>query len=276
MARERWWADGYELTDGFLRDVEVRDGLMTPAGGNSNVQDVSAIGRHGVLDGIRRTYGAGSFVVQMWLLDTRFTDAEWQTLLRAVMPQHRLVHWERMLPDGTMRETWGRCPQAPTPTSLGRQGVRVSLEIAVPRAFWQDEVITTDATAAGAALPQVLPLASKAGASAPMADLQFTITGPVTNPLITCTSDPTVNDQLGFVGVVPAGASLTVDAGTWTVTAVGMPVPTLDAFTWTGYRLLEVPPAIPGQVPTVQLDGSGGGAGTKLSVAGRAKYLAAS
>lgn len=278
MARERWWADGFELTDGWYRDVEVRDGLLTPASGSQQVQDTYVVGRHGVLDGLRRTFDAGSFVVQMWLLDKKFLDPQWQDLLRAVMPQHRLVHWERMLYDGSMRECWGRVPSAPQQVAaLGNQGVRVSFEVHVPRAFWQDEDVTTDQTAAGAALTQTLDLASKAPSSAPMADLVYTIIGPVTNPVVTCTHDPVINDSFTFQGAVPAGASLTIDAGTWEITAAGMAVPTLDAFQWTGYRALEVPPALPGGgAPQVQLAGSGGGADTQLVVAGRNKYLAAS
>jgi hypothetical protein len=273
---ERWWVNGWELTGGVFRDVEIRDGLYNSPPPSTQAQDVYVVGRHGVLDALRRTADAGSFVLQMWALEATWAQAaaDYHLLLRAAGQYAYAALWQHQLPDGaTVRQTYGRMSAAVEPSSLGQQGWRAAIEIQVPSAFWQDSAISTDTTAGGSL---VLPLASKALVSAPMNDLTYTITGPITNPqvMVTTPGDP-FNDWFQLAGTIPAGDSVTFNAGTWAITAAGIVAPTLDVVQWSGDNLLEVMAAPPGLVPTVTLSGSGTTGATKLAVAGYGKYAAA-
>lgn len=275
MVRERYWIDGWELTDGYYRDVEVRDGMGNSTPPSTQASDVYIVGRHGILDPVRLTADAGAFALQMWVLENRWSaaDADYQLLLRAAGQYARSSHHLYTRGDGSQVECQARLTDAIEPVPLGQLGMRLQCGFKIPSAFWQDVQYTTDTTAPGSLS---LPLASKALASAPMTDLVYTVTGPITNPKVAVvTALDTFGDYFQFNGIIPGGASLTVQAGTWTITASGMAAPTLDTVLWTGNNLLEVAPAPPGSVPTLALSGSGTTSSTRLSVAGHAKYAAA-
>lgn len=272
--------DGYLFTSGATRQIETRAGLYrtTPMRGS----DTSVYGRHGVLPGSRRRRDTGGFTASIWWwgVDRDSAERQFEQLLRAASPTHRLATWVRGLGDGTPRSCAGRVVDAvePEDLSLG-QGFRARLAVQVPAGCWTDTTDTTDATPAGVVLPADLLLTSKARATLEMGDLRYLIVGPVTNPQVLVTGDLAPGQSFTWAGTVPAGCTLTVDTGTWTVTGAGSSggtpfVPSLDLLSWTGDRILEVPPAAPGQIcPSVRLLGSQAGAGTQLSIVGRASFL---
>jgi len=277
---ETWSVDGYQLTSGTTRQVETRDGLYRTAAMRGS--DTSVYGRHGVLPGSRRRRDAGGFTVTVWWTGAgrADADAQFEALLRAATPSHRLATWVRSLGDGSTRVCAGRVVDTVAPESLaGGTATRAALSVQVPAGCWTDPVDSTDTTAAGGALPQALVLASKARATLEMGDLRYAVTGPVTNPAVAVTSDLAPGQSWTWAGVVPAGCALLVDAGAWTVTGSGSSggtafAPSVEALTWTGDRFLEVPPAPPGTAaPAVVLSGSAGGGGTSLAISGRTSYL---
>lgn len=274
--REAWTVDGYVLTDGLVRDVEMRDGLNSTPPVRGDFAPVA--GAHGGLDSGRRKFGPGSFTLNMWL-GAPFAgsrgdvEVAWDTLLRAIAQPHRLATYVRTLAGGSQRRCFARMTNVLTPQAIGQRAERFAAEFGVPAAFWTDLADTTDATVAGTALPQDLTLTSKDGATGPMGDLVYTITGPITNPQVMLMSDLTLTDYFRYGGAVGAGQTLVVNTGTWAVTGTGGLAPDGSLLTFTGDRYLEVTPARPGVVPAVRLIGTGGGGTTRLAVTGKRSFL---
>lgn len=271
MAREEWWADGWEITQGLVRDVEKRDGLYRTAakrGGN-----VTIAAQHGDLWRPKKN-GPGTFVLSLWLGGSTRAEVEgyWDTLIRAVTPGHRLVRYQRRTASGEWREAWGEVVSAMEPTPHGQVLMRASVEVTIPAGRWQRQ------TDASAALPGTgaLTLGTFADSTAPLDDLTYRITGPITNPTVQDTTDValgTLGDSFTWTGVIGAGQTLVVDSGKWTVTGEGgLSVPHVGPLSYTGDRFLTVPVAPPNGVPQVQMTGFNVGAGAGLTVTGRPAY----
>ncbi|QKW22295.1 hypothetical protein HUT16_27340 [Kitasatospora sp. NA04385] len=273
MAFERWLVDGYDLTDGLVRDVEYRAGLTaTPAVVGANATVPNRIGelwrpKH---------HGPGKFTLALWLAPAggRWQDVEaaWEDLLRAVARPHRLLTFERHTAAGQVRRCQGEVLSALTPTPLGQDGMRISLEVNVPSGYWESADVAFEATAPGVPLPQDLDLEPFADATAPMEQLAYRITGPITAPTVTDTTDGT-GDSFTYTGQIPAGQALTVDAATWQLTGSGGLVPDPGRLTNTGPAFLRLTPGLPGTAPSVRLTGTNPGPTTQLAVTGRRAYL---
>ncbi|MGW4694866.1 hypothetical protein ACWEO1_21110 [Kitasatospora cineracea] len=274
MAFERWLVDGYDLTDGLVRDVEYRAGLTaTPAVVGANATVPNRIGelwrpKH---------HGPGKFTLALWLAPAggRWQDVEaaWEDLLRAVARPHRLLTFERHTAAGQVRRCQGEVLSALTPTPLGQDGMRISLEVNVPSGYWESADTSFEATAPGAPLPQDLDLEPFADATAPMENLAYRITGPITAPTVTDTTDGTGGDSFTYTGQITAGQALTVDAATWQLTGSGGLVPDPGRLTNTGPAFLRLAPGLPGTAPSVRLTGTNPGPTTQLAVTGRRAYL---
>jgi len=277
VARETWTADGWTLTDGLVRDVELREGLLRTAGlrgGNS----VNAAG-HGETWQPKKL-AAGGFVLNMWLGEATRTQVEaaFDNLLRAVAPVHRLVRYRRGLAGGSFRQCDGEVVQAIEPVPVGQLGMRMGIEVLVPSGAWEDVADVLAATAAGGALPQSLSLGGFAAGTAPMDALLVTVNGPLAGgwQVAVVTDTGVDGDSFRYGGNLAAGQSMVLNTATWAVTGGGGFVPNLDLLTWSGPRYLTIPTARPGANCSLALRsaGGGGGAGTGLSVSGRRRYLA--
>lgn len=274
--REQWFADDYELTQGFVRDVETREGLYrTPS---PRGDDAVVAARQGDLWAAKR-WGPGGFVLNVWFGDDTSREAveeAYDEMLRAVAVVHRQVRWRRHLADGSIRECYGQLVQAIEPKAIGQRGVRFGVEVKVTAGVWNDVDPTTFFGVPGAPFNTALPLAAFERATGPMDEFSFLIEGPVTNPLVRAADNGgwSTTEWFKYTGVIPAGKSITVDSKAWTVVGGGGFVPNPAALSYGGGRFLTVWPQPPGLVPTVRLEGAGGGAGTRLTVTGRAAYLA--
>ncbi len=160
-----------------------------------------------------------------------------------------------------------------TPTPLGQGGMRISLEVNVPAGYWESADVAFEATAPGTALPQDLDLEPFADATAPMEQLAYRITGPITAPTVTDTTDGPGGDSFTYTGQITAGQTLTVDAGTWQLTGSGGLVPDPGRLTNTGPSFLRLAPGRPGTAPSVRLTGTNPGPTTQLAITGRRAYL---
>ena len=266
-----WAVDGYDLTSLGVRDVETRDGwdgVTAGAGANGTVPNRSgSVWRPKVA-------GPGSLGLSMWMSGT--TEAAvwsaWNDLLKVVTPLHRLVRITRATPSGEVRECYGELSGTINPTWVTRTAMRAGLTFSVPSGFWKSTATVTSSTAAGSALTQVLTLPGLAQSTGPIEDAVLTIDGPVTNPVIAETSNGGGVDQVLYTGAVPTGMSLILDCGTWGITAAGGWTVNPGAVMPTGRRLLTLAPAVLGSSPVLQLSGSGGGAGTRLTIAARNTY----
>lgn len=183
-----------------------------------------------------------------------------------------LLTLQQTRPDGSVREAFAEVVSMFDFSVLGRPGERLgkfAVELRIPAVFWQDGAASVNATAAGAALPQNLILATLAGATAPMKELVLTITGPITNPRVT---ENATGIWVQYNGVLANGATLVISCADWTATIAGASV--LGSITHGGHnRFLVAFPTVGG--PSLTLSGAAGGAATRLSVSGRRKFKTA-
>jgi hypothetical protein len=270
MATEDWYADGYLLTDGSVRNVEYRKGLgYSPGKTGSNIRTPGWDG----IQYVPKSFEQGSFVLNMWLTGDSQSAvyAAYERLLLAVSKKHRLVRYERVTADGVRRECYGEVVQAIEPDWLAQNSMRLSIEVAVPGAFWQDslECNTGALPLSGLQSNSYMNLSAFAGASAPMGDLVYTVTGPISNIFLI---DVASGEWNAWTGSIPGATHLTVDCAAGVITSPGGAP--LDQFFYSGWRFLDLMPDDAGAAPALVMQWDTVGAGASLRVQGRRKYIA--
>ncbi len=270
--RERWYADGWELTHGVVRDVEYRDGLYRSA--PLSGENVEIGGMDGELWTPKR-FGAGSFLLNLWLGGKTRAEVEvaYHTLLLRMVRKHALVRFRRVLADGSARECLGEVVQAIEPQAIGNLGMRASIEVRVPGAFWRDQAIidTGDLSIAGLSGTAVtLALDAFAGADAPMADLTVHVAGLVNGLRVTT---PETGHYFAYSGVLNDGETLVINSATSSLTVPGGSAGNLARFTYTGTRFFELFPRPDDSAPQLRVLAASSGANASLRFVGRRSYL---
>jgi hypothetical protein len=110
----------------------------------------------------------------------------------------------RLRSDGTTRKGYVTVASVNRPTLIPVTDASITVELTFPDPFWWDSADTTLATLAAGFSGVVTALAT---ATAPMNDMQFNITGPVTNPRVT---DNESGSWFQYNGTVAAGKTLVV------------------------------------------------------------------
>ena len=281
--REFWYADGYLLTNCFVRDISYESAIYsTPARRGDN----SAIAQRNGTIWRPKQYEAGSFTLNMWTYSSAGQEValdQYRELMRVISRQDALVEFRRVWKENEASTAvsrdyhcYGELLQSVQPTFATARGFRMGMEISIPNAFWESTSARTESSASGPALPKTLSLIAHRDATAPMDDFAYTVAGPITNPSVeVIRPDALYVEKWTYNGTISDGQTLTVDSGTWDVTATGGHIVNQAALDYTGSRYLTVQPVRPDATnPQVRLNGSGGGADTRLTVTGRTKMLA--
>lgn len=259
---------GYALTDGWVRDVETREGLLrAPAKQGENASPGQG---HGEL-WVSKRFGVGGFVTNLWLLSSlgrSQVDGWYDELLRVATWPYDLVRVVRGLADGSERECLAELITAVEPAPMGQLGMRVGLEWSVPAGFWQDTADVTSMAAANVASGALLSFPELRGGTAPMGNLQLQITGPFAGP-VRITS-PLTRQWVEVSGNIGAGQVFTLNSATGALTGV-----TGGRIRYSGHTYLEVPP-LPTSVPLqLQITHAGGtSAASQVRLTGRRRWLA--
>lgn len=190
-------------------------------------------------------------------------------LTRMFAKEHGLLDVRHTLPDGTIRQAFLECSAAIDFTTQAINPIGLfKVNLINPGVYWQD---TTATIATGNQNPSTT-VTSGAGATAPLDDGVFVITGPISNPKIL---DLVTGDSyFQYNATIPAGVTMTVNCGTWSVTLSSGTVDyTKVAFKFTNGRLLRLLPDPTGLGYSMNLTGTGTTAATKISLSGRRKFL---
>jgi hypothetical protein len=280
--RERWFADGYEFTDGDVRDVEYRTGLLgTPEmrGDNGVIPN-----RTGELWRPKHD-GPGSFTLAIWLAGGSQAEAAaaWDTVLRAVRQRRRLVTWQRITPDGETRQCQGEIVGSMQPTALGQIGYRAGLEVRVPAAYWFGTTLFTYSTPTGTGVTQRdLDLPGFAGCTAPLEGLTYKLDGQLVRPKLTDITTFGAGDNVLYDATIADGTSATLDSSTWGITGGGGHVADGQKLTYPAVavpgasqdRFLALEPLHPSATThRVRLSADTIGTNGKLTVSGYRAYL---
>lgn len=261
---------GYQLTDGYVRDVETREGLYRAPGKRGENGDAGQA--HGEL-WVPKTFEAGGFVTNVWLLSTlnRAQVEQWyDQLLRVATWPYDLVRIVRRLSDGTERECLAELVTAVEPEPLGQQGMRVGLEWSVPAGFWQD---TADrfqfVSANGIPTGTLFDFQELAGGTAPMDGLRLGLDGPISGPIRI--TQPLTGQWVEVTGNLGAGQWVALDCATGAIEGGTV---TGDRVRYSGHTFMEMPPLPQDVLLQLKVEHAGAGPGSYVSLTGRRRWLA--
>lgn len=271
MARQRWFADGWEISGVTARDVETYSGLFTSPGlEGANTPN----GQRDGVGYVPKNLGVGGFTMRMWMGGStrEAVEADWERLLAAVVKPRRLVKWAHHRADGTVRECYGEVTGRVSPTPVGQLGMRASLDVAIPSGVWQDPTgsdtgpIPLLTSGNLVAVNRTVDLPAFRGATAPLTGLTVEVRGFARGVRVT---DPVTGAWFTYDADLPAGVAVTVNALDDDAAA-----PLLDDFRYRGPYMAEVtPPDDPGAAPTLVVAATQAGSEATIRVTGRRYYL---
>lgn len=273
MAIEQWFADGYDLTQGVNRNVELRDGLYdSPAVVGANRQIAGRTGQRWR----KKVHGAGGFTINLWVTGTNQAGAwaVWEEVLAATTRTDRLVRFRRVMADGTARIIDGEVIDKMSPRALGQQAYRMAISVSTPYPYWQDETSRTQTFTFTGLTPSTLfirtvNLTSFAGGTAPLELLTYSLAGNVSGAVLTAATGGVTS------GSSTQYAQATLGLATWDSESYGFSASSgnLSNMTYSGSRLLTVPHGTPGQPPILLVQAIYLSGTVTLTVIGRRAFL---
>lgn len=263
----------------FASRVEDFSGLwVSPA---TRGDDLLVPGRHGAVQRADAPYDPGLITLPIWLkgvdpatgalvpgttvADLRARVDEMSKLFNA--PTLTIDHEV----DGQVRRATGHLVRESTPFTRERSSpafARFTATIAIPAAFWFDPTTVTSGPHS-LVTGGTVDLTGFAGATAPMADLQITFTGPISNPELHQTA---TGSFVAYDGVIASGQTLTVhcdDTIAAPLVGTGGLTPNYTLLRYKPPRWFELNPSAG---LTVELRHTGGGSAA-FTVVGNRRFL---
>ncbi|MFE9742966.1 hypothetical protein [Streptomyces sp. NPDC006477] len=262
--------DGVNLSS-LAYDITTRDGMDTvPAVVGSNVSASQAHGERW----IKKFYAPARKQLIMWVssrdkdtgvegatldIKRQNLDENIDYLMLLFGRRTRLLDVRRTLSNGTIRQASAEVVAQIDPLMVGLSHAKFSVELNIPSGFWRDVASSTMLTTAPGS-----NIVIAAGATAPMVDLEFRITGPATNPRVT---DVESGSYFQYNGTVSAGNTLAVKNSTMTITGGTLSNMVHDGET----NWVTLYPSINGTKLNFTASGTTGA--TELEVVGKKAYL---
>ncbi len=278
MAFESWTVDSQNLS-AFAYDIQTFDGLDDVP--SLEGENWSAEQEHGAI-WLPKFFGEASKTVTMLVsnadsstgvvptaLDQQRAkvDANLDTLVRIFYRPRKLIDVRRTLSGGSIRQAFCEVASGIRPNTVGLNSIRVAFELKIPGSFWQD---ATDVTSAQYNPGSNVNITEFNASTAPMANLKYIITGPITNPRVT---DVESGSYFQYNGTVGASQTFTIDSlnmsslvGTGGFTPVAANLIHDGATRW-----LELNSTLSGTL--INFTGTSTTGATKLQIIGRRKYL---
>lgn len=269
---ESWQVDGYFLSS-YAHDIQTWNGLDDVP--DQVTYDSVIPQRDGIIPGTT-FFGPGRKLVSMIVSTSDATtgydptdinekrqnyDKNLDTLTR-IFYRRKLLDVRRTLSDGSTRQAMCRVVAGIQPSLLGLAAGTLAFELQLPYSFWQD---VSNISSVNYAPALGVNVAEFADATAPMRDLQYVITGPITNAKVT---DVETGAWFQVNVALAGGQTATLDAGAMTVAGSA----TAANVTHDGdARWLTLNPSISGAL--VNFEGSGTTGATGLQIVGKRKFL---
>lgn len=248
-------------------------------------ENIAVPGRHGRLRTQRKYYEESILVLPMWVVGcddngvvTNNRQQFFQNLdqlTQLFKPGNGMLEVLHTLPDGTVRRVWAEVTEAIDFSTEGGSNPlgKFSVALKVPSVFWEDQTaqsLDMLPTQNGAITPFT-------GMTAPIEDAVFTITGPATNTRIEALYNGSSLDVpcwFQYAATVPAGQTLTVDCGKWTLTGGGGYTADYSQLSHAGTpRWLTIVPGPVSGAPQLLITSSGTTGATKVNLTAKRKYL---
>ena len=280
--------DGVVLNTLAKNIEELTGRLRTPKAATDNI---AVPKRNGRIRVSQKFYDQNEITLPMWVIGSDddgkipggSTEAKefWKNLdtLTALFGlRSSPLDIRHTLADGSVRQCYGDVLETISfEVEMLRIG-RFTVVITVPDPFWQDVNSQTQSITlpnGSGSFVQSYSLTTFLGATAPIEDMTFTFTGPVTNPMV----EALVNSSplqapiwFRYNGTVGAGTTLVANCSTWALS--GSMSPTYSLLSHVGSpRWMVVQPNPAASSPEIRVSGSNTSAATKVEVSGRRKFL---
>lgn len=275
--------DGVALNT-LAKNIESLTGRLRVSGLRG--ENAQVPGRHGTIYSRTKVYDEGSITLPMWVAGCD-DDGEIPTgsssrkefyknldkLTRMFGYKKRLLDVRHRLPSGLWRQAMCEVAEAYDFSVDAHNPVgRFSVVLHIPDVFFRDvDPVTSEHPITSSA---TLDLAEFVGATAPMEDLVFTITGPVTNFKMVAIENAVAMDpevSFEYQAAIPGGQTLTVDCSSWTLTGGGGLVVDYSKAVHKGTPRYMI--VMPDTTPRIAISGSAVTGASELSIVGRRKYM---
>lgn len=287
---EHWLVDGYDISNYAFNISKVALAVPELRGDHTTLPQ-----RSGVIPRYNRSYEAGEIALSMWVIGAdvdgsipavrsarrALFERNLDTLLTLFHHQSSFItlYKQNIVPGGTgtMETRWARATvtgSTSVETMAARQRAEITFTFKLIDAHWTVSTPIVESSTASATLPQNITLTGMG--SAPVEDAVVTITGPITNPTVSCYDS---GSAVSYTGTISAGQTLVLDSSQWKATIASTNV--TGSVSNVGHaRWVYIPPrgsaavdATASMQPKLTLTGTSASAATKFSVSYKKRYL---
>lgn len=184
--------DGVRL-DTFAYNVETLSGRRGLPKQRYTPMEIP--GRDGLAIDFHDSVDDGSLILKMWIVQADVDGnvpankrQQFETNLDFLLnlfadARGRVIDIRQTMGDGTVRRTDGVVKETMTPDMFGENSARMSVAFMLPNTWWED-LASADFSFTNALVPSATNVTTMTGATAPIDDGRFLVTGPVTNPRV--------------------------------------------------------------------------------------------
>lgn len=281
--------DGYVLNT-YAHNISTLTGRMTSP--DLRTKNVEIPGRHGTLRVRNKKFQEGSYTLSMWVkgalpdgsvptqkIARRLFFENVDMLSQIFSRRTGLLNIQQVKPDGSVRQCDAEVLAAIAPeNSSANPLAKFNVAFTLPSPFWRDVEQLTWTSAVGLPVSQVLTLTNFVGATAPMEDLQFTVTGRCSQFKLQALENASpleVDCWVQYNNSVNSAATLTLDSSNWGISA-STGSPTVADVTHSGSNFwLSLPPGWQNSAPQIAWSCTNPDSHTQLTVTGYRKYVVA-
>jgi len=281
--------DGVVLNT-YAYNISTITGRMTTP--DLRTKNVEIPGRHGTLRVRNKKFQEGSFTLTMWVkgalsdgsvptqkIQRRLFYENLDMLMQVFTRRTGLINIQQVKPDGSVRQCDAEVLAVITPESSAANPLaKFNVAFTLPNPFWRDVNPVTWASPAGLPVSEILTLQSFIGATAPMEDLQFTVTGKVSQFKLQALENGSpleLDCWVQYNAGVNSAATLTLDSSDWGVSA-SSGSPLVSDITHSGSNFwLSLPPGWQNSAPQIAWSCTNPDSHTQLTVTGYRKYVVA-
>lgn len=261
--------------------------LTTP---DVRTKNIEIPGKHGTQRVMAKRFQEGQFILNMWVrganqdgsvpdrtIGNRLFFDNLDLLLQVFSRKSGQLDVRQSLPDGSIRQCFAEVNAVMDPTSKSANPMaQFSVALTIPDCFWQDLNAVTYTSPASLPTSEILTLSPFVGATAPMGDLVWTVTGSATNAKIQALENGSPLEQdtwMQYTGTIPSTDQLIVDCSSWSVTGSGFSPSTAFLGHAGSAQYMDLQPGPQNSAPQVQWSAASVNSHTQLTVTGRRKYV---
>jgi len=280
--------DGFVLNT-YAYNISTLSGrLTTPPVRTKNLE---IPGRHGSLRVRNKKFQENIYTLEMWVkgalsdgsvptqkISRRLFFENVDMLAQIFTRKSGLLNIQQIMPDGSVRQCYAELLAVVTPQSTSSNPMaKFNVALTIPSVFWTDLNSVTYDSGAGLSTSQILTLSPFIGATAPMEDLSFTVTGQCSQFKIQALENGQpleVDCWVQYNAAVGSTNTLTVNSSNWSLSNVGGSTPSVANVQHSGSAFwLSLPPGPQNTAPQVKWTCTNPDSHTRLQVTGLRKYV---